>query len=107
VERVTGIGGVFFKANEPEALRRWYADNLGIEIEDYGGATFRWNPPGTTVWSIFPADSDYFGSPSQAWMVNFRVPDLDAIREQLRAGGRGRRRRRGARVRPLRLGGRP
>jgi predicted enzyme related to lactoylglutathione lyase len=87
VQRVTGIGGVFFKAKDPEALRRWYADNLGIQVEDYGGATFRWDGPGTTVWSIFDGDSDYFGRASQAWMVNFRVSDLDAMREQLRAAG--------------------
>jgi predicted enzyme related to lactoylglutathione lyase len=86
-ERVTGIGGVFFKAKDPEALRRWYADNLGIAIEDYGGATFRWEAAGTTVWSIFDGDTDYFGPGSQAWMVNFRVSDLDAMREQLRAAG--------------------
>jgi predicted enzyme related to lactoylglutathione lyase len=86
-ERVTGIGGVFFKARDPEALRRWYADNLGIAVEDYGGAAFRWEPPGTTVWSIFDGDTDYFGPGSQAWMVNFRVSDLDAMLEQLRAAG--------------------
>ena len=47
--RVTGIGGVFFKAGDPDALRRWYADHLGIQLEDYGGATFRWEGEGTTV----------------------------------------------------------
>jgi predicted enzyme related to lactoylglutathione lyase len=86
-ERVTGIGGVFFKAKEADALRRWYADNLGIAIEDYGGATFRWESPGTTVWSIFDGDTDYFGSGPQEWMVNFRVSNLDAMLQQLRSAG--------------------
>jgi predicted enzyme related to lactoylglutathione lyase len=87
VERVTGIGGVFFKAADPEALRSWYAGHLGIAVEDYGGATFQWKGPGFTTWAIFPAESDYFGSGSQQWMVNFRVLDLDAMLEQLRAAG--------------------
>jgi predicted enzyme related to lactoylglutathione lyase len=87
VQRVTGIGGVFFRAKDPEALGRWYADNLGIAIEDYGGSTFRWEEKGTTVWSPFPADTDYFGSGGQQGMVNFRVSDLDAMLEQLRTAG--------------------
>jgi predicted enzyme related to lactoylglutathione lyase len=87
MERVTGIGGVFFKAADPEALRSWYAEHLGIAVEDYGGATFQWEGQGSTTWAIFPADSEYFGSDSQQWMVNFRVSDLDAMLEQLRAAG--------------------
>jgi predicted enzyme related to lactoylglutathione lyase len=87
LERVTGIGGVFFKAKDPDALRRWYEEHLGIAIEDFGGAAFRWDAPGSTVWSIFPADTDYFGPASQAWMVNFRVSNLDAMLGQLRAAG--------------------
>jgi predicted enzyme related to lactoylglutathione lyase len=86
-ERVTGIGGVFFKARDPDALRRWYADNLGIAVEDYGGATFRWELRGTTVGSVFDGETDYFGPGSQAWMVNFRVSNLDAMLEQLRGAG--------------------
>ena len=87
MERATGIGGVFFRAKNPDALGRWYADNLGIAIEDYGGATFRWKEEGTTVWSPFPADTEYFGSAGQQGMVNYRVSNLDAMLEQLRAAG--------------------
>jgi predicted enzyme related to lactoylglutathione lyase len=86
-ERVTGIGGVFFKAKDPEALGRWYAEHLGIALEDFGGATFRWQGEGTTVWSPFPANTEYFGRGDQQGMVNYRVADLDAMREQLRAAG--------------------
>jgi predicted enzyme related to lactoylglutathione lyase len=87
VERVTGIGGVFFRAKDPDALRRWYAQKLGIALEDYGGATFRWEGDGTTIWSPFPADTDYFGRREQQGMINYRVSDLDAMLEQLRAAG--------------------
>jgi predicted enzyme related to lactoylglutathione lyase len=86
-ERVKGIGGVFFRAKDPEALGRWYADTLGIALEDFGGATFRWKGDGTTVWSPFPADTEYFGTAEQQGMVNYRVSDLDAMLEQLRAAG--------------------
>jgi predicted enzyme related to lactoylglutathione lyase len=86
-QRVTGIGGVFFRAKDPAALGRWYADNLGIALEDYGGASFRWQGDGVTVWSPFPADTEYFGSRDQQGMVNYRVSDLDAMLEQLRAAG--------------------
>jgi predicted enzyme related to lactoylglutathione lyase len=84
---VTGIGGVFFRAKDPDALRRWYAEHLGIAVESYGGATFHWESPGSTVWSIFPDDTEYFGPARQSLMVNYRVSDLDAMRDQLRAAG--------------------
>jgi predicted enzyme related to lactoylglutathione lyase len=84
VTRVVGIGGVFFRAQDPEALRRWYVETLGIELEDHGGALFE---GGHTVWSLFPADTDYFGPSGQQAMVNYRVDDLDAMLEQLRVAG--------------------
>ncbi len=79
MEKVTGIGGVFFKANDAEALRRWYSDHLGIDVADWGGAVF-----GETVWSIFKKDSNYMERP---FMVNYRVANLDAMLAQLRAAG--------------------
>ena len=85
MERVLGIGGVFFRARDPDALRRWYAEHLGIELEDFGGATF--SQDGELVWSIFAADTDYFESREQQLMINYRVSDLDAMLEQLRAAG--------------------
>ena len=84
MERVLGIGGVFFRAREPEALRRWYADHLGIDVQDWGGAGFE---GGQTVWSIFDGDTDYFGPSGQQSMVNYRVPDLDAMLIRLRDAG--------------------
>jgi glyoxylase I family protein len=80
--RVTGIGGVFFRALDPDALREWYAEHLGVTFEPL------WEQEaGPTVWAPFKEDTDYFGRPEQAWMINFRVDDLDAMVAQLRAAG--------------------
>jgi predicted enzyme related to lactoylglutathione lyase len=86
VERIEGIGGVFFRARDPQALREWYARVLGIELTDFGGAIFAARDGDVTVWAPFDADTDYFGTPQQA-MVDYRVRDLDAMLDQLRANG--------------------
>ena len=92
-QRVTGIGGVFFKARDPKALGAWYQQHLGIALEDWGGAVFRWvsddNPTGTgtTTWSPFAESSSYF-APSQArFMINYRVADLHVLLAALRSEG--------------------
>ena len=85
-ERVAGLGGIFFRARDPDALRVWYAEHLGIEMEDYG-TTFKAVEGDQTVWAPFAADTDYFGPSGQQLMVNYRVRDLDAMLEQLRASG--------------------
>ena len=92
MRRVTGIGGVFFKARDPETLRRWYHERLEIGTGADNWFVFPWRDadsgrPGATVWSLFPADSGYFGDQSQRCMLNYRVADLDALLEQLRAEG--------------------
>ena len=85
MERVTGIGGVFLRASEPAALNAWYAEHLGVAAPDSGEV---WQQQaGPTVWSGFDADTDYFGRREQQWMINFRVRDLDAMLDQLRAAG--------------------
>jgi predicted enzyme related to lactoylglutathione lyase len=84
VERVVGIGGVFFRAKDADALRGWYGEHLGIDLQEWGGAPFE---GGTTVWAIFPGDTEYFGRSEQQAKVNYRVNDLDAMRAQLRAAG--------------------
>jgi predicted enzyme related to lactoylglutathione lyase len=84
MERVLGIGGHFLRAKDPAALTAWYRDALGLDADEYG----QWQQGvGPTVFATFPADTDYFGSPSQQAMLNFRVRDLDAMLEQLRAAG--------------------
>jgi predicted enzyme related to lactoylglutathione lyase len=85
-EAVEGIGGVFFRTEDPDALRAWYAEHLGIDMEDFG-TVFTAKEGDQTVWAPFPADTAYFGPGPQQQMVNFRVRDLDSMLEQLRAGG--------------------
>lgn len=92
MRRVTGIGGIFFKARDPKALGAWYREHLGLEVEEWGGAAFRWasdnpNGAGTTIWSPFKADTDYFAPSEASFMVNFRVADLHALLAALRAEG--------------------
>ena len=87
MERVTGIGGVFFRSARPDALRRWYAEHLGVEVEDWGGAVLTASGGETLTWSIFDAGTDYFGPSGQQLMVNYRVADLDAMLAQLRVAG--------------------
>ena len=84
MEHVLGIGGYFLRAADPAALSAWYRDCLGLEIDEHG----LWRPEaGPTVFAAFESGSDYFGSPTQQTMLNFRVRDLDAMLEQLRAQG--------------------
>jgi predicted enzyme related to lactoylglutathione lyase len=87
MQRVQGIGGIFMRARDDAALRAWYVKYLGIEISDWGGRKFDWTAGGSTTWAIFEADTEYFGSPEQSYLVNFRVDDLDAMLDQLRAEG--------------------
>ena len=88
MERVTGIGGLFFRSRDPAALGRWYRDQLGINLVPDGSGGEPWQQEaGTTAFAPFAHDTDYFGDPSRQWMVNFRVRDLDAMVVQLRAGG--------------------
>ena len=88
MHKVTGIGGVFLRGRDAAALRAWYAEQLGIDVDaSYGGAHFGWTPGGSTTWAVFPADTDYFGRRDQASMVNYRVDDLDGMLAQLRARG--------------------
>lgn len=88
MEKVTGIGGVFFRAKDPGALAAWYRDTLGIDVVPSDYATPPWTQSaGATVFAPFAADTDYFGRPEQQFMMNFRVADLDAMVAQLRAAG--------------------
>jgi predicted enzyme related to lactoylglutathione lyase len=93
MKRVTGIGGIFFHAKDPVALRAWYQRHLGIALEPWGGAVFSWADEagkpsgGTTVWSIGSADSDHFAPGTASFMINYRVDDLDALLQALRDEG--------------------
>jgi glyoxylase I family protein len=85
-ERVEGIGGLFFRSRDPKASAEWYQRHLGIDPTptDYDQPVWRQNA-GPTVFAPFPMDTKYLGSPQQAWMVNFRVRNLDAMVAELRA----------------------
>jgi predicted enzyme related to lactoylglutathione lyase len=77
---VTGLGGVFFRARDPAALKAWYEETLGVPAEDLMRSD-------GLVFAIFDADTDYFGPSGQGFMVNFRVASLDRMVERLRAAG--------------------
>jgi len=93
MKRVTGIGGVFFQAKDPAALRAWYHKHLGIDVQEWGGSAFRWTDDagkpvgGTTVWSVSSADGDHFAPSKALFMINYRVADLRGLLEALRAEG--------------------
>lgn len=93
MERVTGIGGIFFKSSDPKALAAFYRDNLGMDPSFENGVVFRWREEGqpgraaSTVWSPFAADTKYFEPSRATFMLNFRVRDLDTMLAQLRAAG--------------------
>ncbi|MBL9044424.1 MAG: VOC family protein [Myxococcales bacterium] len=92
MQRVRGIGGVFFKSENPDKLQAWYRDILGIQIDSFGGAFFRWSALDTsngagTVFAPFKADTEYFSPSQKPFMVNFVVDNLDAMLAQARQGG--------------------
>ena len=82
--RVTGIGGIFFRARDPQAQAAWYERHLGID--DLNRAVWR-QDAGPTIYGPFAEATEYFGRREQQWMVNFRVDDLDALIEQLEEKG--------------------
>lgn len=88
MEKVAGIGGLFFRAHDPDALGRWYLEHLGIALTptSYGSPVWQ-QEAGPTVFTPFPETTKYFGDAQKAWMVNFRVRDLDKMAAQLRAAG--------------------
>lgn len=89
MERVTGIGGVFFKANDPEKLKAWYRDHLGVPTDEQGYVAFptKDDPGPSTTWSAFASDTTYFAPSDKPFMINYRVRDLRAMLAQLRAAG--------------------
>lgn len=88
MQKVTGIGGFFFRAKDPKALAAWYEKNLGVNPvpDSYDGTPWR-QEAGVTVFAPFKQDTGYFGDPAKQWMINFRVRDLDLMAAQLRSNG--------------------
>src|SRR5438309_1464974 len=88
MQHVTGIGGLFFRAKNPTATAQWYQEHLGVDLVPADYSQKPWSQEaGPTVFAPFPEDSDYFGDAKKQWMINFRVRNLDAMVEQLRAAG--------------------
>jgi predicted enzyme related to lactoylglutathione lyase len=93
MKRVTGIGGIFFKASDAPQLQAWYKRHLGIDVQAWGGTAFSWADSdgkptgGSTVWSIASAESDQFAPSKAPFMVNYRVEDLHALVAALKAEG--------------------
>jgi predicted enzyme related to lactoylglutathione lyase len=93
MKRVTGIGGIMFKAKDAPALQAWYKRHLGIDVQAWGGTAFSWADDdgkpvgGTTVWSIHSDTSDLYAPSKAAFMVNYRVDDLHALVAALKAEG--------------------
>ena len=93
MKRVIGIGGVFFKARDPEKLRAWYQQHLGLEFDSYGSVVFvcpdeeEKRKSAQTVWSLFPGDTKYFDPSKASFMINYRVENLASLLEQLRNEG--------------------
>jgi predicted enzyme related to lactoylglutathione lyase len=92
MKRVTGIGGIFFKSDDPDATKKWYQKHLGIKSGEYGG-TFEWRharekeKKGFTAWSPFSDDTEYFNPSGKDFMMNYRVDDLEKLLKVLKGEG--------------------
>ena len=92
MKRVTGLGGIFFRSDDPQKIREWYSSHLGFSIDEYG-TSFEWrkadNPEqkGYTVWSPFKKDSNYFSPSTKDFMINLRVQNLEELLIELKNEG--------------------
>jgi predicted enzyme related to lactoylglutathione lyase len=92
MKKVTGIGGIFFKCADPAQMNEWYAKHLGIPVSKWG-TTFEWremeqpDKTGQTVWSPFPQNTEHFNPSTKDFMINYRVENIEALVEQLKADG--------------------
>lgn len=89
MKKVTGLGGVFFKCNDLQAMNEWYTKNLGLTTSEYG-TTFEWrqaddpSKKGSTAWCAFPHDTKYFNPSAKPFMINYRVENLVALVDELK-----------------------
>lgn len=91
MKKVTGIGGVFFKCKDPNAINEWYKTHLGFDTTPYG-TSFKWlekdtDKEGITQWNPFPEDTTYFGPSDKDYMINYRVDDLESLFKELKSQG--------------------
>ncbi|MDT0687922.1 VOC family protein [Autumnicola psychrophila] len=89
-KRVTGIGGIFFKAKDPAAVKNWYSTHLGLDTDQWG-STFWWKDAEgndcSTQWSPMNEDTEYYKPSSKQFMINYRVEDLEELLKTLKAEG--------------------
>lgn len=91
-KRVTAIGGIFVKCQDPAAIREWYKSHLGLNTDDYG-ATFEWRhadepeKKGFNIWTAFKKDTAYFAPSEKEFMLNFRVENLEWLLGELKNEG--------------------
>ena len=89
MKKVTGLGGIFFKCDNPQQLNAWYAQHLGLDTSEYG-TTFEWRPAdnpaekGSTTWCTFSQEADNFRPSSKPFMINYRVADIVGLVAELR-----------------------
>ena len=89
MKKVTGLGGVFFKCDNPQSMNEWYAKNLGLTASEHG-TTFEWrqadNPSkkGSTAWCLFPQDAEHFNPSAKPFMVNYRVENIAVLVDELK-----------------------
>jgi predicted enzyme related to lactoylglutathione lyase len=92
--RITGIGGVFFKAKgDPMELAKWYEKHLGLKLEEgWGGSIIKWeedtaDDKGLTVWTTAKPDTKWFNPSESSFMINYRIDDMEGMIAQLTAAG--------------------
>jgi len=92
MKKVTGIGGIFFKCDDPKKMKEWYVKNLGLPVGDHG-TVFTWHPlddpdkEAQTVWNPVAKDTKYFEPSKRDFMINYRVENLEALVEELKSAG--------------------
>lgn len=92
MKKVTGIGGIFFKCKDPDKMRAWYKNHLGLKTNEYG-SVFEWRQgadstkKGFTQWNPFTEKTKYFEPSTREFMINYRVENLEALVEELKKEG--------------------
>ena len=93
IKKVTGVGGIFFKCKDPKKMTAWYEKNLGLNTNQWGGATFRWyegadsTKKGQTQWQPFPDTTTYFEPSANSFMIDYRVDNMDALVDEFKKNG--------------------
>ncbi len=90
--KVTGIGGIFFKAKDPKAVKAWYGENLGLAVGEYGSPfefrnAHRPDEINYLNWDAFPDTTEYFKPSEKEFMINYRVQNIEGLVKKLKDNG--------------------